>query len=386
MSIKVYLYGQPAQVHVLGQMLKDAEDITVAGVSDNENKLLDELRRSGADLLLTYLDGSAATYRVTQQVYMLCPRCINFALIPESIREKEAAKILQSGIHYLYDDSINEADLASYIKNAYAVENTRRIAMEGGKSDLTKSRVQTFYSPKGGIGTTTFLLSYAVELAKKKQKVMLLDFDLQFGDIGLMTNIDTKETMAEMLQERSTPTIDTIRQYISYHKSGVNILCAPKNVEYADKIQGSQLERIITALRPYYDYILIDTSHNFNEITYTCCEQSTNVFISVRPEISSITHAKQIVSLLDNLNQKEKVQAIYFEMEKNGEIDAAKTGGVLGVPIWQTVPFDQKTAVDSLNQGEPAVNLFPRSALAKAIAKAAKGSFKPEGEPRKRAR
>ena len=65
--------------------------------------------------------------------------------------------------------------------------------------------------------------------------------------------------LAELLQDQPNPTIDTIRQYISIHDTGVNILCAPTSPEFSEKIISSQIERIIVALRNYYDFVLVDT-------------------------------------------------------------------------------------------------------------------------------
>lgn len=369
--IRVFLYGQPAQMQVFRQMLKKSDEITVVGTTDKEQEVLDELRQKKADVLLTYVDESPALYRVTQQVYMLCPRCINFALAPKELCQSASAKMVQNGIHYIYADSLDESELISYLQNACTVEASRRSALDGGDGELTSSQVLCFYGPKDGLGKSTFLMSYAVELAKRRQRVIVVDADLRFGDIRLLAGIEAKETLAELLQERSKPTIDVIRPYISYHRSGVNILCAPRNVEYAEKIQGQQIEAIVNALRPYYDFILLDTASGFDEIAYTCCEQAGRVYLAVRPDISSLNHAKTILSLLDSLGHKDKLRLLFFELPKRGEIDAAKTEQVLGVSVEYTVPYDGKTAVQALNQGEPAASMFPRSALAKACRTAA---------------
>lgn len=382
--IRVFLYGQPEQMQVFRQMLKKSDEISVVGTTDKEQEVLDELRRKKADVLLTYVDESPALYRTTQQVYMLCPQCINFALAPKALCESASAKMVQNGIHYIYEDSLDESELISYLQNACTVEASRRSALEDGSSELTSSQVICFYGPKDGLGKSTFLMSYAVELARRRQRVIIVDADLRFGDIHLLAKIENKETMAEMLQERSSPTIDIIRQYISYHRSGVNILCAPRNVEYAEKIQAKQIETIISALRPYYDYILLDTASGFDEIAYTCCEQSNKVYMGVRPDISSLNHAKMILSLLESLGHKDKIRLLFFELPKRGEIDLAKTEQVLGVSAEYAVPYDNKAAVQALNQGEPVASMFPRSALAKACRNAAEQTLeKPEKRKKK---
>lgn len=380
MNVKVYLYGQTVQTQVMQQMLEKSEEITVVGCTDDENLVLEEIRKLNADVLMTYVDGSAGVYRVTQQIYMLRPQCVNFALVSQKNYARESSNILQSGIGYVYEDTLSEEELAAYLKNAYTVEESRRTTLEEGKTNMTSSKVYTFYSPKDGMGRTTFLMSLAAEMAKRKQKIIVLDFDLQFGDLHILNGIETKETLAEMLQERSEPTIDIIRQYVIYHKSGVNILCAPRNPEYAENIRSRQLEKLITALRPYYDYIFIDASTVFGEISFMCCEQANKVLLTVRPDIAALNHVKRIVTMLDSLNQKEKLGLLFCDYWKGAEIDLKKTEQVLGVPVWHTIPYDPKTAMEAINQGEPASSMFPKSVLARSCAEAAEKILHPKAQ------
>lgn len=385
MSIKVFLFGSEHQTQAMNLMFAQAEDIEVVGSSEDENTVLEDIRRMNADVLMTYIDGSGPVYRVTQQVYMLCPQCINFSLTSKRILERESARIIQNGIQYIYEDTIGEEELIAYIKNANTVEKNRKSALEEGKFNMTTSKVYTFYSPKEGMGKSTFVINYAVELAKRKKNVIVLDLDLQFGDINILTNIESKETIAEMLQERSNPTIDTIRQYVTYHKSGVNILCAPRNLEYAEKINSQQIEKIITALRSYYDFILIDAPSTFGELAYACFEQSNGILIAVRPDISSLNHAKKAITVLEAVGQKDRISLLCFDFMKKLSIDEKKIEAALGIPVWLNVPYDYKVAVEALNQGEPIATMYPKSALAKTYSYAADMLVKP-GKANRRGR
>ena len=56
----------------------------------------------------------------------------------------------------------------------------------------------------------------------------------------------------QLLQERVSPTIDDVRQYVAIHDTGVNILCSPCSPEIAEKIGSSQVDRLLAAVRRYY--------------------------------------------------------------------------------------------------------------------------------------
>ncbi len=371
MAIKVFLYGQEDQTSIMSQMLSDYEDISIVGKSDDENNVLEQVRSLKADVMLMYADGSASGYRVALQLYMLCPSCINFAIVSSDVFEQESIKLLRNGVQYAYDDTIGEDELISNIKSAVSIEGNRKSVLESGKGNMSDGKIFSFYCPKSGLGRSTFVINTAVSLARDGFKVAVIDMDLQFGDINVLTQIEPKETIAELLQEQTSLSMDNIRPYINFYQSGVNLLCAPKNLEYADKLRTEQVEKLLSVLRPYYDYILVDCASTLDTMVFTCCEQSSRVFVFVRSDISSVRHCKRAISMLESMGHAEKIDLILFNDIKKSDIDKKSIERATGHDIWHTVPWDQKTAVESLNQGEPVMIAFPKSALAKACASAA---------------
>lgn len=370
MAAKVYLFGQDNGFQSVRQLINAQEDFTIVGESDNEITALNDISSLKADIVIYYVDGSSGVYRVAQQAYMLKPTCANIALISSRIRQSELDNILQNGIRYVVSLEEASTKLLEILKNAVTIETTRMAALRDSSSLVTNCQVFTFYSPKDGMGRTTFLTNLGLLLAKKKKKVAILDFDLQFGDVNVLTGIESRETVAELLQEQNNPTIEIIRQYISIHESGLNILCAPRNPEYAEKIESHQLEKIITALRTYYDYILIDTSTQFNEALLTCCELSTKIMLFTRVDIATLKHTKKTISLLTSLGQKDRIQLLLYGYEKGNRIQKSSISRILALDIWHEVPLDAKNATESINQGVLLAQMYPHSALTKSCQEA----------------
>ncbi len=371
MATRIYLFGQSSGFQIAKQLISKQEDFLIVGESDNELTALNDIDNLKADIALYYVDGSSGVYRVAQQAYMLNPNCVNIALIPDHIQQNELGNILQNGIRYVVTSEEASARLIGVLKNAATIETNRMAVLRDTSSLITNCQVFTFYSPKDGLGRTTFLTNLGLLLAKKKKKVAILDFDLQFGDVNILTGIESRETVAELLQEQHNPTIETIRQYVSIHDSGLNILCAPRNPEYAEEIESYQLEKIITALRTYYDYILIDTSTQFNDALLTCCELSAKIMFFTRADIAALKQSKKAISLLTSLGQKEKVQLFLYGYEKGNRIQKSDISRVLALDIWHEVPLDAKNATESINQGVLLAQAYPRSALTKACQDAA---------------
>lgn len=368
MPIRVFLYGSERRRGVVLQpLLSQEEGFALVGGTDKEAEVLSAINHVHADIALLYVDGDASAYRVAQQIYLLRPNCIPVAIVQHGLMQEEMPHILKSGIRYAFEEGTPRDRLANDIRNAYTIESNRIATLSGSASVVVDTKVLTFFSPKGGIGKTTFLVGVAAELARQGKKVIVLDFDLQFGDVAMYFGIETRATLAELLQEQSNPTIDNIRQYIAIHDTGVNVLCAPRSPEYAEKILSSQIERVIEALRGYYDYVLIDTSSSFDETLITCCEQSTDVFLGVRPEIATLRHAKRVISMLGSLGQGEKLRLMTIGSDGDARIKPNDIARVLGIEIWVQVPSDFKTASSACNQGVPVVFFNPKSGITASV-------------------
>lgn len=371
MAARVYLFGQSSAFQNIKPLISAQEDFVLVGESENELTALNDFTNLKADLVIYYVDGSSSVYRVAQQAYMLKPTCVNIALVSSRIEQEELGSILQNGIRYVVSAEEASTKLIGVLKNAITIETNRMSVLRDSSSLNANCQVFTFYGTKDGLGRTTFLTNLGLMIAKKKKKVAILDFDLQFGDVNVLTGIESRETVAELLQEQSNPTIDAIRQYISIHASGLNILCAPRNPEYAEKIESHQLEKIIMALRTYYDYILIDTSTQFNEALLTCCELSNKVIFFAKADIANLKQSKKAISLLNSLGQKEKILLCLCGYDKGSRIQKADISRVLGVDIWQLIPHDAKNTTEAINRGELLAKAFPRSSVSKTCQEAA---------------
>lgn len=371
MAAKIYLFGLKSNLQLEKQILSSSEEFFIVGESDNELSALNDIGNSKADIVLFFIDGNASVYRVAQQVYMLKPDCVSVAVVKTGIYQEEINKIIQNGIRYVISEENVTTELTSLLQNAMTIEKNRIAVLRNNETLVTNCQILTFYSPKDGVGRTTFLTNFGMCLAKSKKKVAVLDFDLQFGDVNALVGIETRETLAELLQEQSDPTIDAVRQYLVIHDSGLHILCAPRNPEYAEKIESVQIEKIITALKAYYDYILIDTSSAFNECLLTCCELSSKIMFFTRPDIAMLKQSKKAISMLASLGQKEKTELIIYGREKGLRIHKDDVARVLGCEVWHEIPLDHRMASEAINQGVLLAQLSPRSLLAKNYMEAA---------------
>lgn len=360
MKIKILLVGREENTAYMQSEIS-SDDILVVGAVNNEAQVLDKIKSDVPDIVMLSLDQENAVFRVCEQIYLLCPRCIPVLMV-NNPDLKTLQRAMHVGIHNVFPASINPDDLVSQLKDIVAGEAARISVLQNGSQPNMRSRVITVFGAKGGIGKTSLAVNLAVSFARRGLKVALLDMDMQFGDVGVFLDLQSYESLSDLLEEQSNPTADIVRKHLAIHSSGVNVLCAPRSPEYAENISAWQIEKIITSLRAYFDYIVIDTAALFNDINLTCIDCATIIMFVTGLDLSILRNSQKGIELINSLKQKNKVKVI-LNRDVQADVTKSDVERILGCPVWHSIGNDYRTAVAALNEGVPFVAGFPKSKI-----------------------
>ena len=350
----------------LRQLIQD-EEIAVVGESPGGSKALDKIENISPDIIIMTLGtGEMDVLSLTERILLHKPRSFIILLL-EQMNVETLQQATRAGAHNICEFPSSAREFSDYIKRVYSSETARLNALHE-KTNLTwMSKVITVFGSKGGLGKTTIAVNIATKLAEKKKKVALVDLDLQFGDVHIFLDIDPKDTIAELVQEVLTPNIDSVRSYMVVHPNGVHVLCAPKSPEYAEVITAEKVQSLLGLLRTYYDYVIIDTATSFNEVTLTAIESSSTVLFITGLDISILRNSKLSMSILDSLQQKEKMNVIVNRAVDGNTISLSDVQNILGSPIWAKLPIDYKVAISALNRGVPIVTSAPKTKISHSL-------------------
>jgi len=363
-KLKVVVLTDTIELKLQTKTLLDVDDVAVSAFAEFDTVALQKIEGLFPDVVVCACAKTGPNiFEIAQSIYCKVHGCA-VVLISPDVSAELINRAMQSGIRQVLPYSVTSQELVECIRKASIIEKQRFSEMTQPRSG--RCRVLGFFSGKGGTGKTTLAVNEAVALAQRGSKVMIIDCDLQFGDVSLHLDLNPKETIVELVQEQGNMSIDMINGFTQLHSSGVNALCAPKSPEYAEYVTAKHIESIIDILRPYYEYIILDFPPAFNDVSIAGLESCDVIYLIYNMDISSLKNAKTCMNILDSLQHKEKVELI-INKSIPGIIKIKDFESTLGLKVFGIVSHDTTNATNSLNRGLPLVISLPKATMSKEI-------------------
>jgi len=222
-------------------------------------------------------------------------------------------------------------------------------------ASVSKGKVITVYSPKGGTGCTTIAVNLAIALNNEDTRTALVDANLQFGDVAIFVNEQGKNTILELAPRVDELEPDVVEEILINHAaSGLRILAAPQRPEMADKVSTEQFTKVVQYLQKMYAYIVVDTSHILSDVVLSMFDISDVIVLVTTQEIPSIKNARLFLDLLQTMGVgKERVVFTMNRYDKRIGITPERVSENLKHEISVTIPLDEKIVITAVNRGVP---------------------------------
>ena len=233
--------------------------------------------------------------------------------------------------------------------------------MAGGMADRKVKRngqILTFFSPKGGIGTTTLAVNVAVAMADSGNKTLLIDGSLQFGDVAVMLNLKSTTSIVDLAERMSDIDQDLIGSVLLEHDSGLRVLLAPPRPEMAELVQPDDLKSLLDMMRSMFDYIVIDSSSSIDDINLVMLDAADRIVLVTRQSLPSLKNVSRFFDLSEYLEyEQEKVFMVVNHSNKKSSISVKDIEDTLRWPASATIPEDP-IAYTAADQGRPLVTEY----------------------------
>lgn len=221
--------------------------------------------------------------------------------------------------------------------------------------DVTpQSKIITVYSNKGGIGKTTIAINLALELAKvAKDKVALLDLNLQLGDVSTFLNLNPVYDVNYVLNKLATSENTSFtKAFEKYKDTSLYILSDPNYIEQAESVKPQQITALFNALRKEFSYIIVDMSSNIDENSLKILDCSDWILFTTIVNIPAIRNAQRCLNLFRSRRYpKDKVKIVVNRYMDNDEIKIEDIENTLAEKVYWKIPNNYFTIMEAINKG-----------------------------------
>jgi pilus assembly protein CpaE len=348
----------------------DIEVVGVAGTGREGIQLAKELQPHVVlmDINMPDMDGISAVEGITRE-------SLNSQVIMMSVQSEAdyLRRSMLAGARDFLTKPFTSDELISTIRRVYRMGQNRgpmvaqQSAAQAAPAQVARGTkfapvqvnrngaVIVVFGPKGGIGTTSLAVNLAVALQQKPDTaVALVDASLQFGDVGVLLNLQPTRNISDLIDSINDLDADSLNIVAAAHTSGIKVLLAPARPENADLVQPAHLKIILDELAHLYNYVVVDTATVINELVLTAMDRANRIVLVATPDIPAIKNARLFFEITDALNyEPNKIMLVLNKMDKRSGITAQMIEDNVKHPVSGQIPLDETVALSSINRGVP---------------------------------
>jgi pilus assembly protein CpaE len=206
---------------------------------------------------------------------------------------------------------------------------------------------------KGGSGKTLTSVNLGVTLAEAGHSVVLLDLDLQFGDVALAMGLTPMRTIYDLVRSGGSLDAGKLEDFLMEHSSGARALLAPVRPDQAAMITVPFLAEVQRLLGEMFEFVVIDTPPSFAPEVISAVDASTDVLVVAMRDTLSLKNTKLGLETLERMEyDRRRVKILLNRANTNVGIEREDVLAILGRDVDVLVP-SHRDITRSVNQGQP---------------------------------
>jgi len=254
--------------------------------------------------------------------------------------------------------------LGAAVERALSLVALRRPAASAPE----KGRVITVASATGGCGKTFFAVNAAFFLqAHTGGSTCIVDLDLQFGEVTAALRLNPEHTIFDAQQGGADLDVH-LDDYLVTHSTGVSVLPAPKDPSEADRIDPSDVVRVIEAVRRRFDHVIVDTPPALTETVLAALDVSELLYVMATLDLPSVRNLGVFLTTLAKLKvPTDAIRLVMNKAESGVGIEVDEVGKLFPGGFNAVLPYSSVVS-RSVNQGAPVLEAFPNADISRRLA------------------
>ncbi|MBX3621056.1 MAG: MinD/ParA family protein [Rhizobacter sp.] len=180
-----------------------------------------------------------------------------------------------------------------------------------------RARILAVTSGKGGVGKTFVSANLAAALARRGERVLVLDADLGLANLDVVLNLFPKITLHDVFTGKAR-----LDEAILPAPGGFSVLLAGSGLVEYSRLTAEvrdQLLKIIETVTPRFDRVLLDTGAGISDVVLFTVSLATDVLVVATPEPTSLTDAYATIKVLATQQQRHTISLVVNQVSRPGE-------------------------------------------------------------------
>ena len=237
-----------------------------------------------------------------------------------------------------------------------AIRRFQQSVVVSPQSQASVGKVVAFFGAKGGVGTTTLAVHLAGYLVTcHAKKTLLIDHKHQLGHVALYLGLkDTQYHFDELMKNVDRLDGELLTGFAIRHASGLDVMASPEIATAAYESKRDDLERVMDFLRSEYDYILIDSSVEYQQTRVSIIAEADEVYLVSTPDVAALRDLARLVEHIGlSPSANGKLRLIVNRSTANDSFTPEQIQKAVRFPVSNSVPNNYGELLHAINQGVP---------------------------------
>jgi DNA-binding response OmpR family regulator len=253
------------------------------------------------------------------------------------------------------------------------LERARRMR---GEFAADQGKVISFLASKGGLGTTTALVSVGAALAMDAKRVIVAELRPELGHLQTLLGLGSGEgTQGLLALDAQAILAKSITGWVIRHNSGLQVLAAPTGIRPDLAITAEQSQAIVTALSRLADFVLLDLPPFPRLESEAALGLSDRVLLTMEPTRLGLESATAMAAYAKvHARPAAELRVLIINRAPlTAPVSARQIQEQLGWTVLGAIPPAPDDAARAQQLGSPVVYAVPDSSLSQASKEIARG-------------